>query len=196
MPAAAAPCFALQVERRTSERRGATECEGGACVHVCAWWPLLGCAAARTPACLPRRTRARVEGAPATRRPPLPRPLRPPAVRRVVKLVRALRKGWISREAKPQKPQAYLIWEEDGAHCATCLLPLLPLQLAPAVAVALLPPRRPAPLLPPPALCPRRPPHSPSQSPPPWPAPTSSWPCACWPCWPSPSPTVRALGGC
>ncbi len=37
-----------------------------------------------------------------------------PGAGRVVKLVRALRKGWISREKKPEKPQVYLIWEDDG----------------------------------------------------------------------------------
>jgi hypothetical protein len=37
---------------------------------------------------------------------------------RVVKLVRALRKGWIKRgQVEPEKPTAYLIWEDDGeAH--------------------------------------------------------------------------------
>ncbi|GAB4816894.1 hypothetical protein N2152v2_003940 [Parachlorella kessleri] len=34
--------------------------------------------------------------------------------KKVVKLVRALRKGWISREKKPEKPEVYLIWEDDG----------------------------------------------------------------------------------
>lgn len=33
---------------------------------------------------------------------------------RIVKLVRALRKGWIKREAAPEKPDTYLIWEDDG----------------------------------------------------------------------------------
>ena len=40
----------------------------------------------------------------------------PPCPRRIVKLVRALRKGWIKREAAPEKPAAYLIWEDDGAR--------------------------------------------------------------------------------
>ena len=39
----------------------------------------------------------------------------PSPPRRIVKLVRALRKGWIKREAAPEKPAAYLIWEDDGA---------------------------------------------------------------------------------
>ncbi|KAL4425519.1 hypothetical protein ABPG75_009535 [Micractinium tetrahymenae] len=34
--------------------------------------------------------------------------------KKVVKLVRALRKGWIKREAAPEKPDTYLIWEDDG----------------------------------------------------------------------------------
>ncbi|PSC76374.1 ribosome biogenesis BOP1-like protein [Micractinium conductrix] len=34
--------------------------------------------------------------------------------KKVVKLVRALRKGWIKREAPQEKPDAYLIWEDDG----------------------------------------------------------------------------------
>ena len=41
----------------------------------------------------------------------------PPCVlRRVVKLVRAMRKGWIKRrgEAEAEEPRAYLIWEDDG----------------------------------------------------------------------------------
>lgn len=42
-------------------------------------------------------------------------PLLPPLLlRRVVKLVRALRKGWIKQEQQAEKPQAYLIWEDDG----------------------------------------------------------------------------------
>ena len=45
---------------------------------------------------------------------PANRPLPCPA-RRVVKLVRALRKGWIKREQEPEKPAAYLLWEDDGA---------------------------------------------------------------------------------
>lgn len=35
---------------------------------------------------------------------------------RIVKLVRALRKGWIKREAAPEKPDTYLIWEDDGGR--------------------------------------------------------------------------------
>jgi hypothetical protein len=31
-----------------------------------------------------------------------------------VKLVRALRKGWIKKEQAPEKPTAYLFWEDDG----------------------------------------------------------------------------------
>ena len=36
--------------------------------------------------------------------------------RRVVKLVRALRKGWIKREADkvPEQPPVYLLWQDDG----------------------------------------------------------------------------------
>ena len=34
--------------------------------------------------------------------------------RRIVKLVRALRKGWIKKEQAPEKPTAYLFWEDDG----------------------------------------------------------------------------------
>ncbi|PRW59011.1 ribosome biogenesis BOP1-like protein [Chlorella sorokiniana] len=34
--------------------------------------------------------------------------------KKVVKLVRALRKGWIKREQEPEKPAAYLLWEDDG----------------------------------------------------------------------------------
>ncbi|KAI3438768.1 hypothetical protein D9Q98_001186 [Chlorella vulgaris] len=35
--------------------------------------------------------------------------------KKVVKLVRALRKGWIKRgQVEPEKPTAYLIWEDDG----------------------------------------------------------------------------------
>lgn len=37
---------------------------------------------------------------------------------RIVKLVRALRKGWIKttaeRRAVQQEPEAYLLWEDDG----------------------------------------------------------------------------------
>lgn len=36
---------------------------------------------------------------------------------RIVKLVRALRKGWIKRTDKttvPEKPLAYLLWADDG----------------------------------------------------------------------------------
>ena len=41
-------------------------------------------------------------------------PLAPPGGR-VVKLVRAMRKGWLKRDdAKPEKPAAYLLWEDDG----------------------------------------------------------------------------------
>lgn len=29
--------------------------------------------------------------------------------------MRALRKGWIKREAAPEKPEAYMLWEDDGA---------------------------------------------------------------------------------
>ncbi len=46
-------------------------------------------------------------------------PPRPPAPR-VVKLVRALRKGWIKREQEPEKPAAYLLWEDDGALIGGC----------------------------------------------------------------------------
>lgn len=53
--------------------------------------------------------------------PPLPNPTDTPAhpralpaPTRVVKLVRALRKGWIKREQEPEKPDAYLLWEDDG----------------------------------------------------------------------------------
>lgn len=35
-----------------------------------------------------------------------------------MKLVRALRKGWIKREEAPEKPEAYLIWEDDGEVAA------------------------------------------------------------------------------
>lgn len=37
-------------------------------------------------------------------------------VRRIVKLVRALRKGWIKadRGAPPEEPPAYLLWQDDG----------------------------------------------------------------------------------
>ena len=31
-----------------------------------------------------------------------------------MKLVRALRKGWIKKEQAPEKPTAYLFWEDDG----------------------------------------------------------------------------------
>ncbi len=35
--------------------------------------------------------------------------------RRVVKLVRALRKGWIKREERvAREPEAYLLWQDDG----------------------------------------------------------------------------------
>lgn len=34
--------------------------------------------------------------------------------KKVVKLVRALRKGWIKREQRDEKPEVYLIWEDDG----------------------------------------------------------------------------------
>ena len=35
---------------------------------------------------------------------------------RIVKLVRALRKGWIKRESdEPKEPQTYLMWDESGA---------------------------------------------------------------------------------
>ena len=38
--------------------------------------------------------------------------------RRVVKLVRALRKGWLKLDRQqPEKPEAYLIWEDDGGLC-------------------------------------------------------------------------------
>ena len=34
---------------------------------------------------------------------------------RIVKLVRALRKGWIKREKEePKEPEAYLLWADDG----------------------------------------------------------------------------------
>lgn len=38
------------------------------------------------------------------------------ASRRVVKLVRALRKGWIKREkdAVPEQPPVYLLWQDTG----------------------------------------------------------------------------------
>lgn len=43
---------------------------------------------------------------------------------RVVKLVRALRKGWIKREQEPEKPAAYLLWEDDGARLVVkCFCP-------------------------------------------------------------------------
>jgi hypothetical protein len=45
--------------------------------------------------------------------PPSPHPPTPHPPR-VVKLVRALRKGWIKREAAAEKPTVYLIWEDDG----------------------------------------------------------------------------------
>lgn len=34
--------------------------------------------------------------------------------KKVVKLVRAMRKGWLTREKAPKKPDAYLLWSEDG----------------------------------------------------------------------------------
>lgn len=39
--------------------------------------------------------------------------------------MRALRKGWIKREQEPEKPAAYLLWEDDGARLVVkccCLL--------------------------------------------------------------------------
>ena len=57
--------------------------------------------------------------------------------RRVVKLVRALRKGWIKREKEEVKePEAYLLWQDDGlvsdktatgAHCSLHEIALLAL---------------------------------------------------------------------
>ena len=35
-------------------------------------------------------------------------------LRRVVKLVRALRKGWIKRDKAPEAPTSYLLWADDG----------------------------------------------------------------------------------
>ena len=36
--------------------------------------------------------------------------------RRIVKLVRAMRKGWLKRqdEQPPEKPPVYLLWQDDG----------------------------------------------------------------------------------
>jgi ribosome biogenesis protein ERB1 len=31
----------------------------------------------------------------------------------VVKIVRAIRKGWVSFDKKPEKPRVYLLWEDD-----------------------------------------------------------------------------------
>lgn len=51
---------------------------------------------------------------------------------RVVKLVRALRKGWIKRESEdPKEPEIYLMWADDGnvagwtasgMSCKICML--------------------------------------------------------------------------
>jgi ribosome biogenesis protein ERB1 len=34
--------------------------------------------------------------------------------KKIVKLVRAMRKGWLSTNAPPKKPELYLMWSEDG----------------------------------------------------------------------------------
>ena len=48
--------------------------------------------------------------------------------RRVVKLVRALRKGWIKREADklPEQAPVYLLWQDDGLAADHTLAGALP----------------------------------------------------------------------
>ena len=37
--------------------------------------------------------------------------------KRVVKLVRAMRKGWLKRTEPEEAPTTYLMWQDDGKHC-------------------------------------------------------------------------------
>jgi hypothetical protein len=70
------------------------------------------------PAC-PLRPCPRPPGPPSSSAPPFPPPSLPPLsrVRRIIKLVRAIRKGWLKtseQKHKAEEPPVYMLWGDDS----------------------------------------------------------------------------------